>query len=303
MKKWMLILLAVCLVLVCGYAMYGTGEEPEQPGGYLLYFLEQDLESVPGGGALRAESIWLPEAETADTEILATLLMQELLAGPQDETLKSTIPSGTILLSLHVEGSQALVDLSTPYGTLSGVSLTLADQAITLTLTQLPDILSVRITVRGRELAYREKQVFAARDVLLAPEGDVVSTVDVMLYFLDGNGYLKPEQRTLDLYEGDTQVSAVARAMENGPLDKQLSSVLPEGFRVKSVWLEEDVCYVNLSSGMLDTVSGDRGLATALRALAKALCSLESVGEVRYLVDGEFADYYGSVNVARPYMS
>ena len=303
MKKWMLILLVLGLALVCGYAMYGTGEEPEQAGGYLLYFLEQDLESVPGGGALRAESIWLPEAETADTETLAAQLMQELLAGPRDETLKSTIPSGTLLLSLHVKGSLALVDLSSPYGTLSGVALTLADQAITLTLTQLPDILSVRITVRGRELAYREKQVFTARDVLLAPEGDVVSTMDVTLYFLDGNGYLQPEQRTLDLYEGDTQVSAVARAMENGPLDKQLSPVLPEGFRVKSVWLEEDVCYANLSSGMLETVSGDRGLATALRALAKALGSLESVGETRYLVDGEFAEYYGPVNVARPYIN
>ena len=109
------------------------------------------------------------------------MLMQELLAGPQDETLRSTIPAGTALLSLDMEGSRALVDLSTPYGTLSGVALTLADQAITLTLTQLPDIMSVKITVRGRELAYREKQVFAARDVLLAPEGDVVSTVDVML--------------------------------------------------------------------------------------------------------------------------
>ena len=302
MKKWMLILLALGLVLVCGYAMYGTGEEPEQAEGYLLYFLEQDLESVPGGGALRTESIWPQEAETADTETLAALLMQELLAGPQDENLKSTIPSGTMLLSLHVEGSQAVVDMSTPYRTLSGVALTLADQAIALTLTQLPDILSVRITVRGRELAYRDKQVFTARDVLLAPEGDVVSTVDVTLYFLDGRGYLQPEQRTLDLYEGDTQVSAVARAMESGPLDKQLSAVLPEGFRVKSVWLEEDVCYVNLSSGMLETISEDRGLATALRALARALCSLESVGEVRYLVDGEFADYYGSANVARPYM-
>ena len=302
MKKWMLILPVLCLVLVCGYAMYGTGEEPEQTGGYLLYFLEQDLEAVPGGGALRTESIWLPEAATEDTETLAAMLMQELLAGPQDETLRSTITVGTALLSLDMEDSRALVDLSMPYGTLSGVVLTLADQAITLTLTQLPDIMSVKITVRGRELAYREKQVFTARDVLLAPEGDVVSTVDVTLYFLDAKGYLQPEQRTLDLYEGDTQVSAVARAMENGPLDKQLSPVLPEGFRVKSVWLEEDVCYANLSSGMLETISGDGGLATALRALAKALCSLESVGEVRYLVDGEFADSYGSVNVARPYM-
>ena len=53
MKKWMLILPVLCLVLVCGYAMYGTGEEPEQTGGYLLYFLEQDLEAVPASGCRR----------------------------------------------------------------------------------------------------------------------------------------------------------------------------------------------------------------------------------------------------------
>ena len=101
---------------------------------------------------------------------------------------------------------------------LSGVELTLADQAITLTLTQLPDILSVQITVRGQELAYRSKQVFTARDVLVAPEGDVVGTAEVTLYFPDESGVLQPEERTLELYEGDTQVSAVARALENGPL-------------------------------------------------------------------------------------
>ena len=110
------------------------------------------------------------------------------------------------------------------------------------------------------------------------------------------------EVTEVELYEGDTQVSAVIKALEEGPEEKELRSVLPGAFRVKSAWLEEDVCYANLSSGMLETISGDGGLATALRALAKALCSLESVGEVRYLVDGEFADSYGSVNVARPYM-
>ena len=88
------------------------------------------------------------------------------------------------------------------------MELTLADQAITLTLTQLPDILSVQITVRGQELAYRSKQVFTARDVLVAPEGDVVGTAEVTLYFPDESGVLQPEERTLELYEGDTQVSA-----------------------------------------------------------------------------------------------
>ena len=56
----------------------------------------------------------------------------------------------------------------------------------------------------------------------------------------------------MDLYEGDTQVSAVARALENGPESKELSAVFPAGFRVKSVWLEEDVCYVNLPSVLLE---------------------------------------------------
>ena len=102
--------------------------------------------------------------------------MAELLKGPLNETLKSPIPSGTTLLSLKVEGTRAFVDLSLAYSTLSGVALTLADCAITLTLTQLPEILSVKITVRGQELAYRDRQVFTTRGVLLAPEEDVVGT-------------------------------------------------------------------------------------------------------------------------------
>src|SRR5699024_3447935 len=153
------------------------------------------------------------------------------------------IPAGTTLLSLTLNGSQAVVDLSSAYASLSGVELTLADQAVALTLTQLPEIVSVRITVRGQELAYRSKQVFSGRDVLLEPEGDVVSAVEAALYCLDSAGNLAAEERTLPLYEGDTQVGAVVQALAAGPLDESLSAVFPEGFRPGNVWLEEDVCY------------------------------------------------------------
>ena len=171
-----------------------------------------------------------------------------------------------------------------------------------LTLTQVPEIGSVKITVRGQELAYRDRQIFLSRDVLLVPEEDVVSTVTAVLYFLNGEGALTPEERTLDLYEGDTQVYAVARALENGPESKELSAVMPEGFRVKSVWLEEDVCYVNLSSAMLEGLPQKTGLQTAVYSLAKSLCSLDTVSEVRFLVDGEFAKQYGTVDISEPYI-
>jgi germination protein M len=297
MKRCAVLLLAVLLLAVLGYAWYDAAAEED--GGYLLYFQERNLENASGGGALRTETVQLPEAGTHE---MAELLLEDLLAGPRDETLKSTIPAGTTLLSLNMEGSWAVVDLSAPYGTLSGISLTLADQAVTLTLTQLPGISAVKITVRGQELAYRDRQVLTARSVLLAPEGDVVGTVSVSLYFLDEDDNWAVEDRELELYEGDTQVSAVIQAMENGPESKDLTSPLPDGFRVKSVWLEEDRCYVNLSSGLLETLPENTGLSTALRSLAKSLCSLESVNEVRFLVDGESAQSYGGVSVAQPYI-
>lgn len=286
MRQWMIGL--VCLLLLFGCA--SGGEET----GKLLYFQERDLRAAAGGGALRTETIQVEETET---QAVAEALVEALLRGPLDETLKSPIPKGTALLSLELQGSRAVVDFSAPYGTLSGVALTLADQAVALTLTQLPDILSVQITVRGRELAYRSKQILTAREVLVAPEGDVVGTLEARLWFPDEDGTLTEEDRTLVLYEGDTQVGALARALEEGPLEDDLHPVFPAGFRPRAVWQEAGICYVNLSSALLAELPEPEELPRALEALRRSLESLETVEETRFLVDGVYAADYGPVRL------
>ena len=291
MRRWLSILLCALLLTACGGK--ATAED-----GYELYFQERDLRSAAGGGVLRTETVQLREESTQQ---LARALMEALLAGPSDEELRNTIPAGTALLSLELNGSRAVVDLSAPYQTLSGIALTLADQAVALTLTQLPEILSVQITVRGQELAYRGKQIFTGRDVLLAPEGDVVGTAEVTLYFPDESGELQPESRTLELYEGDTLLDAVVQALEGGPLEEHLSGAFPAGFRPRAVWQEGEICYVNLSSGLLPELPEEAGLDTALSALAQSLCALDTVEETRFLVDGEFAVSYGDADVSQPF--
>lgn len=296
MKKRYLVLL-VFVLLISSCAWQETGEESETEAPYVLYFQERDLENAVGDGVLRREAASLRETEGSNTERIAKVLVMELLEGPSDETLKRTIPAGTTLSSLHMEGTCAVVDLSSAYGLLSGIELTLADQSIALTLTQVPEILSVKITVQGEELAYREKQIFTGRDVLLVPAGDVVGTVDATLYFVDEEGTLASNRRTLELYEGDTQVSAVIRAMESVPADKGLASVFPEGFRTGAVWTEDGVCYVNLISGLAKLLPEEVRISVTIDALGKALCSLDSVTEVRFLVDGEYSPYYGSTPI------
>lgn len=285
-------LLTLFLCLLLPLSLTGCGKETAEEG-YLLYFQERDLLEAAGGGALGTES--LPLAEGLDTQAQAETLLNALLAGPASETLRSPFPSGTSLVDLTIEGSQAHVDLSAAYGTLSGVALTLADQAICLTLTQLPEIFSVRITVLGRELAYRDRQLLTARDVLLAPEGDVVSTMEATLFFPDESGILLREVRTLTLYEGDTQAQAVAQALEDGPTADGLFPAFPEGFRPRTVWMEGENCYVNLSSATLALLPEDTDLTCALDALRWSLKDLETVEAVWFLVDGELAQSYGNV--------
>ena len=277
----------LCLLLLPLLLLAGCRREEPARTAYDLYFQEADLTYSAGESPFRTETVYLYDAETDSAPRLAEALISELLKGPADETLKSTLPAGTTLLSLEIEGDRARVDLSPSYESLSGVALTLADSAIAMTLSQVPEVSSVQITVRGRELAYREQPVLNLRDILLTPEEDVISTVEARLYFLNQEGRLTAAEQILDLYEGDTQVSAVAKALEGRPEGRDLLSPLPEGFQVKSVWLEEDICYVNLSSALLEGL-GESALQTALRALEDSLSSLEAVEEVRFLVDGEF---------------
>ena len=279
----------LCLAFLLLLPLLLAGCRREEPArtGYELYFQEADLTYSAGESPFRTETVYLYDAETDTASRLAEALMNELLKGPADETLKSALPTGTTLLSLEIEGDRARVDLSPSYESLSGVALTLADGAIALTLAQVPEVSSVQITVRGRELAYRERQVLNIRELLLTPEEDVISTVEVMLYYLYQEGRLTAAEQTLDLYEGDTQVSAVARALEEKPEGRDLYSPLPEGFQVKSAWLEEDICYVNLSSAALEGLA-DHAARAALQALENSLTSLEAVEEVRFLIDGEF---------------
>ena len=168
-KRWIAIAMLAVLLMGIGGAIGKVGVRQESDGSaYSLYFVERDLRSADGGDALRSEERTLEDGGLS-TEELAAALVAELLKGPADPTLKSPFPKGTALLSAEQKGTELRVDLSAAYSTLSGVGLSLADYAITLTLTQLPDVARVRITVAGRELDYRSRQVFLARAIRRCP--------------------------------------------------------------------------------------------------------------------------------------
>ena len=290
------LLLALALTLSGCAAAAATAAQEEK--NCQLYYLVRDLERAPAGGdAIAGEVSALPKESESPTETQAEDLMNALLSGPAGSGLQSPFPEGTRLLGVEVRGSHAKVDLSSAYRNLSGIDLTLADYCITLTLTQLSAIRSVSILVRGQELSYRDSQRFRPKDVLLSSTEDVVATVDVTLYAIDPEGRLTAVPRTLDLYEGDTQAEALVTALRQGPWDKDWRSALPDWFSVQSVWLDDGVCYANLLTSTVPEAADREEAALALQALRDSLASLDSVREVRILVNGELAQSYAGVSL------
>lgn len=285
MKRWIVAAFCILLSVGVGYTMIGS-REPAEETGYKVYFQEKELDNAHGGDALRPELVQLPETDSCQERI--EQLMVRLLKGPEDESLSSVVPTGTMLLSVRHQGVLATVDLSGQYGALSGVAMTLADYAIVQTLTQLPEVMLVKITVRGRELPYRSGRTLSQRDILFSPKEDVIRSITATLYYLNNEGELTPTAETLNLYEGDTQVSAVVRALESGPRSKDLLAVVPDAFRVRAAWQADDTCYVNFSSAQIETISDPAAFETMCMALEKSLCSLENVEEVCFLIDGEY---------------
>lgn len=302
MRRLIALLTALALTLSLVGCMAASQAEARAENSYALYFREKDLSTVRGGDAIRTESIQLDGSEEMGTQQLAEALLSRLLSGPTDETLENPIPEGTQMLSCMIRGARAMVDFSSAYGTLSGVALTLADYCTTLTLTQIPGISSVSITVRGQQLAYRDKQTFTRSDALLTSLEDVVARLDVKLYFLDTSGALTAEPRKLELYEGDSSVKVLLAALQAGPQDETLRSALPEGFSVQSIWSEDDTCYVNLPSSAESSLPDGEAVTAALTALAESLGSLENIHQVHYLVDGEAAERYAGAAIGEDFL-
>lgn len=295
MKK--LLLLLCCVALLCGCG--GTAQSVPVGRVYELYFRTADLTHAGGVDAISA----LPSgiAVNAETEVheMAAQLMESLLSGPKEPGVRSPFPAGTSMRSVKVSGGHATVDMSTVYGNLSGVDLTVADYCITLTLTQLAEIRNVTVTVNGQTLAYRGVQTFSARDVLLTSAEDIVATVETELYFVNAEGVLVREPRTLQIYEGDTRAETLVETLLNGPENKELLNPFPEGFAVQSVWVKDGRCYVNLSATMMDALPPETRLELPLQAMASSLLSMRTVQEVQFLLDAEPTMTIGGADVSQ----
>lgn len=298
MKRVLGLILCATVLVLLGISVVPSG--PDEADTLSLYFPVRQDQLSSGGDAVTTVRVDWREMRGKSAQEQAEGVMNLLLQGYPDSAFGRVVPGGTRMMSCQVSGSTVVVDFSSAYGQLSGIDLTIADYCVALSLVQIPGIYTVRITVNGRELDYRDKNYFRADDVLVTSPEDVVRNLAVQLYF-PGGSQLVAEERILTIYEGESQVNAVMAALLQGPAGETLLPLLPEGFSVLSVRLEGNTCYLNLPQTSVDLLPGDAAVQRQMvMGIVRSLCSIRDVHQVRFLIEGERCDRLGQVDISQP---
>ena len=291
-------ILCLLLLLTLGISLVPDG--PSETETLSLYYPVRAEVLTSGGDAIDAIRVDWRDWREQSAQVQAEEVLRLLMGGYKEGGFRQPVPGGTRLLSCTVSGSTVVVDFSSTYGQLSGIDLSMADYCVALSLVQIPGIYTVRITVNGRDLAYRDKNYFRADDVLVTSPEDVVRNVAVQLHFPNGP-LLIPEERILTIYEGESQIEAVLDAVLDGPVSETLQPLVPEDFAVLSVRLEDGTCYLNLPESCVDQLGmGDTSQRQTVIGLVRSLCSIRDVRRVRILVDGEWREMLGTVDISQP---
>lgn len=289
MKKllWML----GCILLLAGLVACAQ-EEPTSENVYQIYVVSNSETKV----------------ENHSHEMVATepdAMLDELIKcmSTQPDQLEYQVPfaMGFEILSINLTEGKLMLNVDGAYMNLSTTTEVLVRAAIVRTLTQLPEVRYVGITVEGQELFDSAGEVVGLMnaEMFIDNDGNEINTYEsirVKLYFANAEGNKLIGAYREKYYSTNIPLERfVVEELIAGPSGKVAGlypSINPE-VKVISVMTKDGICYVNLDSSFL-TVINNVSTETSIYSLVNSLVELSTVNKVQILINGEVPQNFGS---------
>lgn len=207
---------------------------------------------------------------------------------------KAPLAMGFELLSADLAGGRVSLDMSAEYRDMSAVREVLVRAAIVRTLTQLPDVKYVSITVEGDPLYDSAGDLVGlmSADQFINNDGSEINTYEltrVMLYFANQDGDKLVAAYREKYYSTNTPLERfVVEELIAGPSGQVpglYPTINPET-KVINVMTRDGTCYVNLDSSFLTAVN-NVSTELAVYSIVDSLVELSNINRVQILVNGE----------------
>lgn len=276
-----MLLCALCALILC---CCGQAEDNEGAV-YPVYYVSNSETKVEMHS-------YVMQTDT-EGEQLAELL--ECLATVPDKLeYKAPLSMGFQLLDVTLKDGLLQLDVDAAYGNLSPTTEVLVRAALVRTLTQLPNVNYVGITVEGTQLYDSVGKLVGWMNAerFINNDGNEINTYEltrVKLYFANEEGNKLIAAYREKHYSTNTPIERfVVEELIAGP-SGQVQGLYPcinPQTKVINVMTKDGICYVNLDSGFL-TVQNNVSTEVAVYSVVNSLVELSNVNKVQILINGE----------------
>lgn len=282
MKK----IISIFLTILCIFILSSCGQErTDGVHVYSVYYVSKSETKV---------EIHEYEMQSDSSEEQLDELIAALSAVPEKLEYNAPLSMGFDLLEISEKGGKLLLDMSAAYKELPATTEVLVRAAIVRTLTQLPNIDYVGITVEGewlhdnigKTVGWMNSELFINND---GKEINTYELIKTKLYFANetGDGLIATYREK----HYSTNISVERFIVEEliaGP-DGQaegLYATINPATKIINVMTKDGICYVNLDSSFL-TVAENVSTEIAVYSIVNSLVELSNVNKVQVLVNGE----------------
>lgn len=275
------------LALVLGLSVFTACGSEEQPAenAYSIYYVSNSETKVE-------PHYHIMQSDTSEEQLEE--LITCLSTMPDMLEYKAPLALGFEVLSVQVEDGRLMLDVSAEYKNMSAIREVLVRAAIVRTLTQIPDIKYVGITVEGEPLYDNAGDLVGlmSADQFINNDGSEINTYEparVMLYFANEDGNKLIAAYREKYYSTNTPLERfVVEELIAGP-SGQVAGLYPTinpETKVINVMTRDGICYVNLDSSFLNVVN-NVSTEIAMYSIVNSLVELNNINRVQILVNGE----------------
>ncbi len=248
--------------------------------------------------------------ESTDTKDMIVEVLKLLCAVPDNKELKATLTSGINIITYSYDGEQVIVSLGEKYKELSRTTEVLTRAALVRSLTNIPGINYVMLTVNGEALTDLSGNAIGimTADMFVDNAGTQVETVEskvnLRLYFANETGDgLIAVNRELTHNADVSNVpmeKLVVEQLISGPANNETFPTISSDTKLVNITVKDGVCYLTFNSAILTTVNNATTDVT-IYSIVNSLVELSNINKVQISIednkDGKFRDKYEASTV------
>lgn len=243
--------------------------------------------------------------ESEDTKERIVEVLTLLCSVPDNKELKATLTTGINIITYSYDGEQVIVSLGEKYRELPKTTEVLTRAALVRSLTNIPGVRYVMITVNGESLTDLSGNAIGimTSDMFVDNAGTQVETVEskvnLRLYFANesGDGLITVNRElthNADVSNVPMEKLVVEQLISGPANDKSYPTISP-GTKLINSTVKDGVCYLTFDSTLITAVNNVTTDVT-IYSIVNSLVELSNINKVQIAIegnkDGKFRDKY-----------